>query len=106
MKIQPGVLPSVAIPPVAEFDARAVLAPAYTIALACWPKNERRRGHALVTWAAQGFALNKSYIAKKLEQTIQQSVAEAATKQGISAEELIELPHAREIVGQARQLYQ
>ena len=104
MKIQPGVLPSVAIPPVAEFDARAVLAPAYAIALACWPKNERRRGHALVTWAAQGFALNESYIAKKLEQTIQQSIAEAATKQGISAEELIELPHAREIVGQARQL--
>ena len=32
------------------------------IALACWPKNERRRGHALVTWAAQINAINEGMI--------------------------------------------
>jgi hypothetical protein len=104
VKFQAGAQHSIATPPVAEFDARAPLAPAFAIALACWPKNERQRGHALVTWAAQGFALNETYIADHLEQTIRSSVATAAMKSGVSAEELLKLPHAQAIVNQARQL--
>ena len=104
MKMQPGVSPSMASPPIAKFDPRSPFAQAFVVALACWPKNERRRGHALATWTAQINAVNEALIPGLTEQAIHKGASIAAVKLGISPEELLELPHVKEIVGQTRQL--
>lgn len=91
-------------PPVVEINVNSQLAAIHLNALACWPRDRRRRGEALVIWAAQilgvleGSALGEA----GMERLIQTSATKAAAQMGITVENLLALPHSRDIVAQAR----
>lgn len=90
--------------PVAEIDVNSRLAVIHLTALACWPRDRRRRGEALVTWAAQilGLLEESAFTHAGMEQLIQTSATKAAAQMGITVENLLALPHARDVVAQAR----
>ena len=104
MKVQPGSMDSSFSAPVAEFDPDDVFAPAFLLALACWPSDSRGRGEALVTWAAQINAISEiiGFTETKMEALIETSAAEAAAAMGLTPETLLTLPHAREIAAAVR----
>ena len=92
--------------PIVEFDVNSQLAVIHLTALACWPKDRRRRGEALVTWAAQILALFEGSPLSEagMEGLIQTSAARAAAQMGMTVDEFLTLPHAREVVAQARHI--
>lgn len=90
--------------PVVEIDFESPLSVIHLTALACWPRDRRRRGEALVTWAAQILGLLESSALGEagMENLIQTSATKAAAQMGITVENLLALPHARDVVAQAR----
>jgi hypothetical protein len=103
MKVQPASRKSA---PVAEFDPDNVFALVHLLSVAAWPPDSRRRGEAMVTWAASINGINESVGFNKLsmEALITDSAAKAAAMMGLPPETLLALPHAREIVVAARAL--
>lgn len=89
---------------VVTLDVESELAIIHLVALACWPRDQRKRGEALVTWAAQIMGLLQAggYTSEGIDSLLQKSAVEAAARMGITVETLLTLPHAREVVSQAR----
>ena len=90
--------------PVVELDPSSEFALIQLFSVACWPRDKRRRGEALVTWAAQFLAcLDIGGIhATGMENLLRVSGEQAAKQLSVSLDELLSMPHAQDVAAQVR----